>query len=416
MSEATQFSSSAEAKRWLQERSNSTLTPIRAQAKKLKDDMNQAIQNLNDTSKQLFDNSAKEIEKRNPKTFNRARALNKLAHVFIERFKKLAPPEEISFDSMNKYVAEVQKVLSVTDIDMRNWFPKISPFFIIDRRKFQAFYERARQTYLSLNDFLNKDYMKTKTLEEALQLLDELQNVEKQLTALSEEGEKIKNERLPIEASIAELEQKISDFKSKGPIDTLNAVNAQIENLTNELKNEMRHLQKPFIKMQALATQGGGGGVTPDELNVVNQYLEKPFDAMVAERPGYPMLKEVLEKLDGLLTEDKLKLKPDKARKAKESVDEFLHKDALLALQSKIEEAAINREKLLASANLDETKRSLAQSQGQVDQFKARLASVETHEAVKENECKAAAEKAQSLKRTIENNVYSSIALRIKIA
>jgi uncharacterized coiled-coil protein SlyX len=416
LSETTQFSSSAQAKRWLQERSNNILTPIRAQAKKQRDDIDLAIQNLSDTSKQLYDNSAKEVEKRNPKTFNRARALNKLAHVFVERFKKSTPPEEISYDSMSKYLEETQKVLQVTDVDIRNWFPRISPYFIIDRRKFQAFFERARQAYSSLEDFLGRDYTKSKALEEALQLLDELEKVEEQLAALTEEKEKITNERLPLEASIAELEQKISDFQNKGPIDTLNVINAQIESLTNELKNEMRHLQKPFIKMQALATQGGGGGITPDQLGVVNQYLEKPFDAMVAERPGYPMLKEVLEKLEGLLAEDKLKLKPDKARKAEQSVDEILHKDSLAALQARIEEAAIVREKLLASTNLDETKRSLSQSQEQVDQLKARLASVETHEAVKENECKAAADKAESIKRTIENNVYSSIGARIKIA
>ena len=68
--------------------------------------------------------------------------------------------------------------------------------------------------------------------------------------------------------------------------------------------------------MQALATGGGGGGITPDELNKINQYLEKPFDAFVSEKPGYPLLKEILQKLEELLAEDKLKLKPEKARKA----------------------------------------------------------------------------------------------------
>ena len=68
--------------------------------------------------------------------------------------------------------------------------------------------------------------------------------------------------------------------------------------------------------MQALATGGGGGGITPDELNKINQYLEKPFETLVSEKPGYPLLKEILQKLEVLLAEDKLKLKPDKARKA----------------------------------------------------------------------------------------------------
>ena len=51
--------------------------------------------------------------------------------------------------------------------------------------------------------------------------------------------------------------------------------------------------------MQALATSGGGGGITPDELNKINQYLDTPFDALVTEKPGYPALKEILRSLKG---------------------------------------------------------------------------------------------------------------------
>ena len=78
------------------------------------------------------------------------------------------------------------------------------------------------------------------------------------------------------------MEQKIDELKTKGPIDKLNMVNAEIDALSNELKHSLRHLQKPFIKMQALATTGGGGGVTPDELSKMNQYLEKPFEALTS--------------------------------------------------------------------------------------------------------------------------------------
>ena len=109
----------------------------------------------------------------------------------------------------------------------------------------------------------------------------------------------IKNERIPLEQEIADLEQKIAELQSRGPIDKLNLVNTEIENLSNELKNTLRHLQKPFIKMQALATSGGGGGITPDELTKINQYLDAPFDALVQEQTGYPVLKEILEKLEG---------------------------------------------------------------------------------------------------------------------
>ena len=204
----------------------------------------------------LLDNSTREIERRNMKVYNRARALNKLAHLFLDRLKKLNLPEEISYDTLNRYAQEIQKVFIVIDIDIKNWFPRISPFFIMDRRKFLAIYERSKQAYATLNDFVTKEYVKTKTLEEAFQLLNELQNVQQQLATIGEEKEKIKDERTPIEKEIAELEQKIAELKNSGPIDKLNVVNAEIDVLSSELKHSIRYLQKPFIKMQALATIG----------------------------------------------------------------------------------------------------------------------------------------------------------------
>ena len=221
MTETTQFTSSTEVKHWLENQTSSILSPVHAQAKKLRDDMNMAIEAVGDVSQMLLDNSTREIERRNMKVYNRARALNKLSHLFLDRLKKLNAPEEISYDTLSKYAQEIQKIFIVIDIDIKNWFPRISPFFIMDRRKFLAIYERSKQAYATLNDFVTKEYVKTKTLEEAFHLLNELQSVQQQLVTLGEEKEKIKEERTPIEKEIAELEQKISELKNGGPIDKL---------------------------------------------------------------------------------------------------------------------------------------------------------------------------------------------------
>jgi len=389
---------------------------VHAQAKRLRDDMNMAIQNVAEVSKMLLDNSSREIERRNMKVYNRARALNKLAHLFVDRLKKLNAPEEISYDTLNRYAQEVQKNFIVTDIDIKNWFPRISPFFIMDRRKFLAIYERAKQAHTVLNDFVTKEYIKTKTLEEAFQLLNELQNVQKQLVTLNEEKDQIKNERAPVDKEIADLEQKIDELKTKGPIDELNLVNAEIDTLTNELRYTLRHLQKPFIKMQALATSGGGGGVTPDELKKVTQYLDTPFEALSTEPNGYPELKEILEKLEGLLAQDKLKLKEDKARKAEQAVNEILKQNSLANPQTRSAELAARKAQLLSSPQMEETCRNLTCYQEQLDQLKTRKTSIETHETVKENAHKEALDKISNLKRTIEKNIFTSIDIKVQIA
>lgn len=407
--------SSSEIKGWLENETSSTLAPVHAQAQKLCDETSMALQNITDASKMLLDNSAKEIERRNMRIYNRARALNKLARLFLDRLKKISVPEKVSYNSVSKFAQETQKVFTVTEIDIKNWFPRISPFFIMDRRKFLMVYEKAKLTLAALNDFLTKDYVKTKTLEETFQLINELHALEKQLSEVTAQRECLKNERLPIEKEIAELEQKAAELKSEGPIDQLNVVAAEADALNNELKYALRHLQKPFIKMQALALQGGGAGLSPDEVHKLSQYLEKPFEALETEEAGYPLLKQILQKLARLMAEDRLKLKADKARKAEQTLNDVLKRDVLAGLYVRCVDVAAREKQLLASTMLDEIKRSLSLFQEQIEQLKARKLSAEAHEAIKEHEYNAIMDRIRNHKSAIEKNVYASIGKKVQI-
>jgi hypothetical protein len=286
----------------------------------------------------------------------------------------------------------------------------------MDRRKFLTVFEKAKQLYSALNDFITKEYIKTKTLEETFLLIDELQGIENQLSTIKEEKEDIKDERIPIEQEINELEEKIEELQSKGPIDKLNLVNMEIESLSNELKYAIRHLQKPFIKVQALSIQGGGAGLIPGELDKLNEYLQDPFNAFVSEKSGYPILKEILQKIEILLSEDKLKLKSDKARKAQQSIDDILKRSSLDKLQIRCVEMATNKEQLIASSKMDEIKRDLATIQDQVDLLKARKSSVEINEVVKVNAYKDTMDKMSNLKRTIEKNINNSVGVKVQLS
>ncbi|MCX8153744.1 MAG: hypothetical protein N3E52_04850 [Candidatus Bathyarchaeota archaeon] len=406
--------SSAEIKSWLEDQTRPILAPVHAQAQKLRDDMREAIQSVTEASKLLFDSSTKEIEKRNMRVYNRARALNKLSRLFLDRLKKVNVPDYVSYENLNKLAQETQKVFLVTDIDVRNWFPRLSPFFIMDRRKFLTVYEKAKLSLTALNDFLSKEYVKTKTLEDALQLVDELRGLERQLVAIEAERKSIVDERLVLEKELAELERRIADLKSRGPIDQLFIVETEIGALNNEITRALRHLQKPFRKVQAMATQGGGAGLTLEEQNALARYLEKPFEALATEDTGYPLLKQILQKLSRLISEGKLKLKPDKAKKAEQSINEILH-DSLRALQQRCVVMATQQRQILNSAKMAEIRASLAEYQEQAKQLKARKISVEAHEAIKERAYRETQEKIDSIKRAIEKNILGSLGVKIQI-
>ncbi|MCW4025382.1 MAG: hypothetical protein NWF01_10175 [Candidatus Bathyarchaeota archaeon] len=415
MSETTTFSNINQAKNWLQTESATTLNPVQAKAKQLKEDLEATIQNLSEASKMLLDNSQREIEKRNMKVYNRARALSKISQTFIDRIKKLDTPQTITYDKLNMYAQETQKIIQVTEQDTKNWFPKISPFFIMDRRKFLQILERTKLTHNTLTNFLNKEYIKTKTLEDAVNLLGESETLEEQLNQAKQDIENVKDELAPVESESLALEQKVDDLKTDELINKLNSVNQEIENQNAELKNVLRHMQKPFLKMQALASFGGGAGTTPEESQKLNLYMENPFEAFSSEPQGYPVLKSILRKLSGLIEEDKLKLKSDKARKAEQSIGEILQNDTLKQLQVRCIELAKSRQEISNSPVMEQIKSDLSTSQEQLDLISARKSSIQTLQETKEQAYNEILEKINANKRTVEKDVLESLGKKIQI-
>jgi hypothetical protein len=414
LSETLKFST-RNIKSWLEDETGSIFTPVHANAQKLTDEMRNALENLADVSKMLLDNSEKEIQKRNMKTYGRARALSKLAHLFSDRIKQIKVPDKVSYDSFNAFIQETQKAFSVIEVDIRNWFPRISPFFILDRRKFLTIFEKAKASLKEMQGFLTKEYVKTKTLEETFQLIDKLSTLESQLVGLNERKANAESEKATIEQEIAETQQKMVDLKDKGGISQLDQINMEIKALSREVKHNLRHLQKPFVKLQSLALRGKGSGLTPEEVQKLNQYLENPFEALATEGDGYPLLRQILQKLDRLLADGKLKLKSDKMRKAEQAIGRVISENSLESVHRKCVDALARRRQLSTSAEFAETKSDLSKLEEHVENLERRKNGVETEENLIERERNEASEKIRNHKSQIEKNVFSFMGKRIRI-
>jgi hypothetical protein len=415
LSETLKFSS-ANIKVWLERETGSIFNPVHARAQKLVEEMDKSINNLAETSKMLLDNSAKEIEKRNMKTYGRARALNKLAKLWTDRTRQLKVPEKVTYESFSALVQDTQKAFTVTELDIRNYFPRISPFFILDRRRFQTVFEKAKLLWKEMDSFQTKEYVKTKTLEETFQLIDKLTVLERQLKELDVRKTNVGSDKVTLEREIAEMHRRISELKTKGGVGQLSQTGSEIESLTVETKHNMQHLQKPFIKLQALATHGSGSGLTPEEFTKIGQYLENPFEALSTEEIGYPLLKQILEKLRRSIVEDKLKLKPEKARKAEQAINNIVSNDSLATLHKQSREARARKAQLSTSEEVAVTQKDLAKLCERVDNLTRKKGILETEEFTINRNCLETAEKIRSVKSEIEKNVFSFMTKKITVA
>jgi hypothetical protein len=404
-----------DAKSWLERETSSIFVPVQKKAEKLRNETARQLENLTESAKMLSENSGKELEKKNMKTFGRARALNKLARLFMDRIKQVKVPEQVSYDSLNNFVQETQKTLLVIDVDIRNYFPRISPFFIFDRRKFQIVFEKAKESHKDLGEFLSREYVKTKTLEDTFKLIDELKSLDSQLASISEQIENVEDENATVESEIGETKQKETDLANKGGLSQLTQLDGEIEALSREVKSSLRHLQKPFIKLQSLATHGGGSGLTPEELTKLNHYIENPFEALATETETYPLMRQILQKLNRLMLEDKLKLKPEKIRKAQRSTSNIINQNSLMVLHQKCADAKMQKMRLSTSAKLAETRNSLSKLQVVMENLERKKAHVEFDKNAKEKAYGETLEKMRNHKSQIEKNIFDFLEKRVHI-
>jgi hypothetical protein len=407
--------SSKNIRSWLERETGPLLVPIHSKAQKLLDEMRKTVENLLGSSKMLLDNSQKEIEKRNAKIYGRARALNRLARLFVDRMRQIEVPDDVTYDDFQRFVQETQKAFLAIDVDVRNWFPRISPFFILDRRKFQVVFERAKLLLKELDNFLTKEYVRAKTVEKTFQLMEKLQVLEMQLQGLAGQRTRVESERTMIETEIAETHQKMADLKGKGSLDQLLKIDIETKALGNEARQSLQHLQKPFIKLQSLALHGEGSGLTPEEVTKLNQYIEDPFRALATEESGHPLLKQILEKMTRAISEGKLKLKPEKTRKAEQVAENILLQNILASLHEKGAKVIALQRQLSTSAEVAETGKSLSKLEEQLEGFERRKKTIEGEQITLERTCKETAEKIRNHKTEIEKNVLDFTSKRIQL-
>ena len=406
---------SKDTRSWLDKETRQTFVPVHAKARKLLDEIRKNLESLSEASKMLLDNSAKEIEKRNMRTHGRARAMNKLARLFVDRMRTIKIPEQVSYKTLEDFVQDTQKAFSVTDVDVANWFPRISPFFILDRRKFSAVFEKAKDSFRVLEYFLSKEYVKTKMLEETFQLIDEVLAHEQQLATLQNQKTRIEAEKASVEGEIAQIQQKISDLRSKGSMGKLDQTSTEIETLSVEVRHSLQHLQKPFVKLQSLATHGGGSGLTPEELNKLDQYIQSPFEAFATERSGTPLLKEILRKLARSVSEGKLKLKPEKIRKAEQIIDSITNKDSLVTLHLKGQEAMMRKAQLSTSTEIEATRQDLSRLQGQLEHLGRKKGIVESEREALHRKHDETIKSISADKNEIEKNIMGFLGKKVRI-
>ena len=352
---------------WLTKETASIVGPLRAEAKKILEDIKDKLDELSDACDKLLDDAEKEMAKGSRKTYRRAKALYKLAGTFSDLIEEIKFHKNINGKALNQTFEQLKKTVKTIGQEKTKWFRAIAPYFIMSRRRFEVSFKRTEDSFRNYTNFLAEEYAKAKDAEEIpskinslRQLLNELNNAEKTKEERKQKGEALAKK-------ITQNQQKLQALQSKGELVELAQLNSRIKELTEKVKHELRHIKKPLLKFQTLVNNPGYS-LPPEANSKLEDYLTNPFDALATEKEGYPLLKSILQKIDTALDSKKMKLKPTRLRKAKDQINRIVNKAALESLHNDCKEAFNKITDLSTSGAVSESRGKRA---GLNDQLKA---------------------------------------------
>lgn len=393
-----------ELKPWLEEEIADVLKPLNEQGKKLVDKLKDRLDDARGTCEKLEEEGKKQLEK--GKAVRKAKVTQKLSRYFLKQIDKTAIPDRISFTELNMFHEDLEKMFSYVARERSAWFRRISPLFIIARKRVDFAFSRLAGSMSELGAFLITDYSKAEAAEklhsetdELMRLLDELDENERRIA-----GSRSKAQLL--QKNIENSEQTIESVKGSAELSDLDHVETKMAQLEKQVRHDLRHLQKPFKKFTNLS-RGPGYSLSSEEVEKLSQYSEEPLVALATEKSGYPTLKNILIKIDRAIAEGVLKLKSSRARKAREEINTILHREALGKLHQDCAQAFSSSRHLVSSEETVIAQRKLRQEQRRLDELRRQREATDVRLNVLEGKHKQLLEKVKEKKQMLEKSVYS---------
>jgi hypothetical protein len=401
-------------KPWLEKETGQLLAPLAAQAKKILDRIREKLNEARAACEKLGEEAKKELER--GKAVRKAKVTDKLARHFLKQIDSVTFPNGVTFSELEKLQSSLERAFSSIARERSIWFPRISPLFILARRRVDFEFTRLASPTKELRSFLSENYSKAKAIEELPVKADEMLRSLNEITVYEKRKTDVEEKTRMLQGQIDANKTDLESVKGSAELGDLAEKNQKIQQLRKQVEHELRHLQKPFVKFVNLATETGLA-LPPEELQKLNGYLEDPFVAFATEEQGYPKLKMILAKVEKAMNEGRLKLKGSRLRRGQEEIDQIVGKDRLKSLHEECERAFSSRQQLLASkqteaaqSRTDQLQRTLEELWKQKDAADARLSALEGGQ---KQLLARVDEQKKTLERLVEENLGRRIVLKI---
>jgi len=401
-------------KEWISKETRSIVEPLRNKGASVLKEIQERLNYALESSEKIFENSEREMQKTNPKTYRFARNANKFAHSLSETLKTVKVPEQVDYKGLQVLSNDLEKTLTAT-LQMRaEAYPYITPYFIFDRRKLDVMLKRLVDIQKELRDFLTNKYAKARMAEDTSSMRDRLLHTITLVDEAQKQRLRVEEREKSLQQELMKTQQEIANILSRAELTELNKAEERIRGLREDVKHNLRYLQKPFFKLQSLA-QSGNIAIPVDEAKKLGDYLSDPFEALASEEDGYPTLKNILKKVDEAISQGKLKLKSTRLRKAREQIDSVLNKASLSNLQKSCTEARSHKNQLLTSDVVAKFQNKLVELQERLKQLQKENEFTSSRVKALEEEHRKLHQKIENEKKELEKTIFQLTDKNIQV-
>jgi len=397
---------------WLEGETANILEPLDEQGKKSIGKIEEKLEDARTTYEKLEKEGVKQEKK--GKAVRKAKLTQKLSRHFLKQTNNILFPSQISFSELKDLHQSLEKTISSIMRERNVWFPRISPLFIIARKKADFALSRLAGSVSELDAFISTDYSKARTVEELLSRIDALLIITEELHELEKRKSKIRKELELRQRKLGEIEQDLESVKGRSELGNLAETNLRIRQLRTQAKRAFRHVQKPFMKFVNM-TRGPGYSLSSEESERLDLYLEDPLRALAAENPRLPTLKSILTKVDRAMQEGKLKLKGSRMRKGREKIDGILNGNVLDELYGDcVRTLSLSRE-LASSKETQMAQRESKQLQGRAVELRSRMETLEGRLRSIERRREELLNKRSQEKTQLEESTFDLLGKTVRI-
>jgi hypothetical protein len=399
---------------WLTKETESTVKSMNTEAKKILEDIKNHLDELYEASEKLLEDAEKEMAKGSRKTFRRAKFLYKLSGSFCDLVDNVTIPEEINSNNLREMSEQLTKAMETINQEKTKWFRALAPYFILSRRRFEASYKRAEMPYHRFAEFLSEEYTKIENIEKVPKEIASIQTLILELNNYKKNKQTRTENLAVLDDKIAQTQKQLQSLQNKGELVELGQLDSKIADLTKAVKYELRHLQKPFLKLQTLVNNPGYSLVA-DANSKLDQYMKNPFAALATEKENYPLLRTILQKIDSALKNKKMKLKSSRLRKAKDQINKIVNKDSLGSLQLECKQFFDQKRQLLNSGAISNVKDEKSELNDCLKDLETKKHLLQAKDSRLAKEHEQSRKRVQEQKNELELIVSSVINEKVKI-